>query len=645
MLKKSQNNNFPPCYSIHNLNMNNTPADRNSYQFLRNDPGAGSKYSDPCDPSVRTYNFNSFSRQHPSFKASEHDFAQKYEQFKDEIAAGLINVNGPIEATEFPSKAEALVAMFCRNMGLVTQRQEIKYFGRSDVTPSKTDMSIIANVLEINPNNPESPFIIRPQILIPFEIWGAGVGGEKSDSRKLFTEIQTSHWGQLKELEQNRFNAFAKKDSLIITAGKFDSKKYLFKRALKEVLGFYLFHKVGARVIGIEQQHINTKGARYLAELLNQNLVIFTPMDPSVKCLATELIQKFNIKYDELTHTAGGEIFEKFVSTYENMLLSGTKHIQGLIERGELDDVEKINNLVGKKSKMSEYIAQRMINGEDYSKLFTELKETDVELKQYTSDEKIDQMFADTRNYEVSPSLRRILNIDETLDSYRKTAIGYTKIIDVFKSNLESLPDSNGVNQILYQSPNSKNLKIPQVNINISEFVQKSTYVKNIMEHVVKFESEIGKSDTSLDEFKHALDNFYITVNENIPKSKKIITQMIVELITSMNVRLNKIHYQMLLGKCFDASGFKMGMESNNSAPNMYNNDVPELTTQPRAIVNVPGKVKKTLTPAITNQNIDLTKEQPAEQEVPVEAVPMRLKRIRKKIKNVHKKKNSRKRF
>ena len=88
-----------------------------------------------------------------------------------------------------------------------------------------------------------------------------------------------------------------------------------------------------------------------------------------------------------------------------------------------------------------------------------------------------------------------------------------------------------------------------------------------------------------------------------------------------------------------------MGNEYNNNAPNMYNNGVSELTTQPRAVVNIPEKVKKGPAPAITNQNIDLTKEQPGEEEVPVEAVPMRLKRIRKKIKHVHKKKNSRKRF
>lgn len=374
--KKAEISNLPACYQ--------TPP-----IFLK-DTGSGKLFTDPCDPS------------------------------------GMF----------IQSQNEARVIEFFRKAGISVNRKEIGYIYRfGDHTNSlKSDMSVVANVLEINPENPQQPLIVRPKILIPFEVWGKNL--DQATHRDLTKEAL------YREQSSRSFGSTTAAQLLHmikLSAGMGENLTYGFKRALKEVLGTYLFRKVGATIISIEGKRI---APNYLSDVLNQSLILYTPpaglqlfegKQTTRPVLAQELIQKYNIEVQELTQTEAENIFNNFTGQFEEALKYGGKHIDALIDRGELDQIYNLVTLVDEDNKLNQLAAQQLLMGESAQETLKQITDIRNQISPLTSQEAIGVFFQDVAGEkEVSPSLIRILAAADTLEGGLETKDKFFKDINKF---------------------------------------------------------------------------------------------------------------------------------------------------------------------------------------------------------------------
>jgi hypothetical protein len=323
-----------------------------------------------------------------------------------------------------PSKGEARVIEFFRKAGISVQRREIGYIDRfgNDRSSLKSDMSAIANVLQINYDDPNNPFVIMPNVLIPFEVWGhAGPGVQ--ENRKLTEEA-------LKQEQTNRAvnpaQARLSYVKALMERVAVNPKEYAFKRALKEVMGTYLFQMTGATVIGLEVSKIARPD--YIPDVLNQNLVIYNMPNslelwdgnqPSVPNIARDFIQAFNVEYEELSLEMSDGIYNDYIDQYEQLLINGGKHLDAMLDRGQLDDMYSVFALVEhqnavKTQIMKAYYKDRSID----SDLWQEATQIRRDLAVFTDEEAMGQFKEDVQTRtQISPELVRILSSANTLEA------------------------------------------------------------------------------------------------------------------------------------------------------------------------------------------------------------------------------------
>jgi hypothetical protein len=395
--KLAQDSGLPPCYKVLN------------YPLLFNDSGGGKHFGDPC-----------------------HYYSNVFGEY-------------------IQSEAEMETIKALRLMGVIVNRQEISYIGKggSEQTPSATDMSIVANLLKIDPENTEEPFRVAPQIIIPFEVWGQPIGGEGTKTRSIRDSLRDNTWNQLKMLEGQSNRVWAWNKSLrAILAASMDTHKYLFKRAIKETLGFYLFSKLGATVIGIESDKARTQKEKYISSVLNANLIVFTPYGNSEPCLAQQFIDKFNINIQNISYDSGTEVFNNFLNKHESDLSRGALHIQSLINRGDLDSVVELNNLKEKESLIRNKIVTKAVDNRDYQDDMNSLLSINKEINIHTAEDGINQYKRDiSEDVQLSSELIRILKVDDTMQDLLKQSRSFHNNVGYFIEHMSSaVPEISTIN-------------------------------------------------------------------------------------------------------------------------------------------------------------------------------------------------------
>lgn len=553
---KKASTGIPPCY-------NETPT------FIK-DTGSGKLFTDPCDP------------------------------------------NGMF----IGSQNEARVLEFFRKAGIPVNRKEIGYIYRfGDHTNSlKTDMSAVANVLELDINNDARPFIVRPKVLIPFEVWG------KNTDQALHRDLTKE--ALYKEQSRRNITAADLLNFIKIAGPIGENTAYGFKRALKEVLGTYLFRKTGAGIISIEGKRISPN---YLSDVLNQSLVLYTPpvglqmfegKQTTRPVMAEEIIQKFNLQVEELSFEAAENIFNDFTGKYEESLKYGGKHIDALIDRAQVDQIYTLVSLIDEDTRLNQLVAQQFLNGEDYTATLQQLRDIRTQMEPLTNDQAVGVFMQDAAaDKEVSASLIRILAAANTLEGGMETKDKFFKDIDKFMKNQLSRMNPDGLAWV------KSNPIFKEIEQTYNKVLNDNAQLEAVLDLAETLEDK--QTIDILENLNDSLINLYRKISEfkkfELPKG------YMDKIITEKGYIKSKLGLYQAIGSEGDVDNFlnnnpayreKIGKKPDEK-PNLF--DTPAIPNQPIMSPNtIPGNINIGTPPKLHHMPEDITPmvEDPTPQDV-----------------------------